>query len=212
MEDLAKNPESEGSHEPWDTAFNRATNAFKNRPLDLPPTSAGRVSGFGLNQKVGEYYDSDAKSKKARRVTGAAKAEVEELRKQVEDLKQVKEQLPSLVASQVTETIKAMIPPNLWEGIQAWNAGGRQGPVHVPACTGSNSSRNIRPASPDLLTPEPNAGSQPLLQLDAPDQPAEGDRAATHDDAPPEQPDIDRPAAALVSTLAELNAITVVTN
>ena len=66
MEDLAKNPESEGSHEPWDTAFNRATNAFKNRPLDLPPTSAGRVSGFGLNQKVGEYYDSDAKSKKAR--------------------------------------------------------------------------------------------------------------------------------------------------
>ena len=111
MEALAKNPESEGSHEPWDTPFNRAMNEMKERELHLPPTLAGRVSGFGLNMKVWEYYESDAKSKKTRKVTGAAKAEVEELRKQVEDLKQVKEQLPNLVASQVSETIKSMIPP-----------------------------------------------------------------------------------------------------
>lgn len=212
MKDLAKNPQSsEGSTEPWDTAFNRATNAMKKRKLDLPPTSAGRVSGFGLNMKVRDYYDSDAKSKKARRVTGAARAEVEQLKKQVEDLQQVKAQLPDIVASQVNETIKSLIPPNLWEGISAWNARGQQGPIHVPACTGSNSSRN-RPASPELVTPQPNAaGPQPLLQLDAPDQPAEDDRAAMHDDAP-EQPKIDRPPAALVSTLAELDAIIVVTN
>ena len=80
---------------------------MKKRELHLPPTSAGRVSGFGLNMKVRDYY-SDAKSKKARKVTGVAKAEVEQLKKQVEDLQQVKEQLPNLVASQVNETIKAL--------------------------------------------------------------------------------------------------------
>ena len=96
MTALANNPESsEGSREPWDTAFNQATNAMKKRELHLPPTSAGRVSGFGLNMKVRDYY-SDAKSKKARKVTGVAKAEVEQLKKQVEDLQQVKEQLPNL--------------------------------------------------------------------------------------------------------------------
>src|SRR3954451_22205618 len=100
---------------------------MKKRKLDLPPTSAGRVSGFGLNMKVRDYYESDAKSKKARKVTGVAKAEVEELRKQVEDLKQVNEQLPNLVASQVSETIKSMIPPNLWEGIAACGRSTRAG-------------------------------------------------------------------------------------
>ena len=212
MKALAKAPQSsQGSTEPWDTAFNRTMNVMKERDLDLPPTSSGRVSGFGLNMKVGEYYKSDAKSRKARRMTGAAKAEVEELKKQVEVLQQAKEELPNIVASQVNETIKAMIPPNLWEGIAAWHARGQQGPIHVPACTGSNSSRN-RPLSPELVTPQPNAGAQPLLQLDAPTPPtAADDRAAMHDDAP-EQPEDDRPATALVSTLAELDAITVVTN
>ena len=62
MKALAKDGQSsQGSTEPWNTPFNRATNAFKERDLDLPPTSSGRVSGFGLNMKVGEYYQSDAK-------------------------------------------------------------------------------------------------------------------------------------------------------
>ena len=70
-------PSSEGSTERWDTPFNRATNAYKNRPLDKPPTSAGRLSGFGLNMKVAEYYASDAKSsKRERRTMSKDKAEV----------------------------------------------------------------------------------------------------------------------------------------
>ncbi|KAM0915755.1 hypothetical protein ACQ4PT_010616 [Festuca glaucescens] len=44
----AEDLSSQGSTEPWDTTFNRATNAYKKRLKFEPPTSAGRVSGFGL--------------------------------------------------------------------------------------------------------------------------------------------------------------------
>ena len=95
MNALAKaGQSSQGSTEPWNTTFNRATNAIKERDLDLPPTSSGRVSGFGLNMKVGEYYQSDAKSRKTRRTTREDKAEVQELKKKVESLEHVKEELP----------------------------------------------------------------------------------------------------------------------
>jgi hypothetical protein len=60
-------PSSQGSPEPWDTPFNRATNAYKEWDLDKPPTSASRVSGFGTSMKVSEYYGSDAKMRKERR-------------------------------------------------------------------------------------------------------------------------------------------------
>ena len=134
MKALAKaGQSSQGSTEPWNTPFNRATNAFKERDLDLPPTSSGRVSGFGLNMKglnmkIGEYYQSDAKSRKARRITSKDKAEVEELKKKVESLEQAKEELPKLVEERVNETLRAWIPPNLLEGIAAWNVRGQQGP------------------------------------------------------------------------------------
>ena len=132
------------------------------------------MSGFGLNMKVGEYYQSDAKSRKARRITGKDKAEVEELKKKVESLEQVKEELPKLVEQGVREQLRAFLPPNLLEGIAAWNARGQQGPIVVPSLTGSNSSRNQQ-QSPELVTP-PNAGAQQHLQLDAPEHP-ENDRA-----------------------------------
>ncbi|KAM0836645.1 hypothetical protein ACQ4PT_062179 [Festuca glaucescens] len=44
----AEDSSSQGSTEPWDMTFNRATNAYKKRPKFEPPTSAGHVSGFGL--------------------------------------------------------------------------------------------------------------------------------------------------------------------
>jgi hypothetical protein len=81
-------PLSQGSTEPWDTPFNRATNAYKKRDLDKPPTSAGRVSGFGTTMKVSEYYGSDAKTRKERRST-KDKAEVQELKKKVESLEKI---------------------------------------------------------------------------------------------------------------------------
>ena len=80
-------PSSEGSTERWNTPFNRATNAYKKRPLEKPPTSAGRMSGFGLNMKVAEYYASDAKSsKRERRTMSKDKAEVQELKQQLASL------------------------------------------------------------------------------------------------------------------------------
>ena len=209
---------SQGSTEPWDTAFNRATNIFKDRDVDLPLTSAGRVSGFGLNMKVAEYYDSsDAKSRKERRTTSKDKAEVQELKKKVDLLEQAKvdsSTVDKLVENMVKERLREFIPPRLLEGIAAWNAKGQKGPIHVPSFTGSNSSRN-RPESPDMVTPpQLVAPTQPPLQLENDRLAAEDDRLAVLDNAP-KQPENDGPAAgtaARVSTLAELDAITKVTN
>lgn len=161
-------PSSQGSTEPWDTPFNRATNKFKGRDVHKPPTSAGRVSGFGTSMKVADYYQSDSKTRKERRTMSKDKAEVLELKKKVESLEQGKVDLPmvdKLVEERVDERIRALIPPGLMEGLAAWNAGGRQGPIHVPSFTGSNSSMNQNVSSPDLVTPPPNAATQPPLQL-----------------------------------------------
>ena len=70
---------------PWDTTFNRVMNVHKGRDKSKPPTSAGRVSGFGTSMKFLQYYSSDPeKRKERRRTTRADKAEVVELRKKVE--------------------------------------------------------------------------------------------------------------------------------
>ena len=44
---------------PWDTTFNRAMNVYKERDKSKPPTSAGRVTGFGTAMKFTEYYSTD---------------------------------------------------------------------------------------------------------------------------------------------------------
>ena len=104
------------------------------------------------------------------------------------------------------------------EGLAAWHAEGRQGPIHVPSFSGSNSTMNQN-VSPDLTTPQPNAAAQPPVDLVTMTPPAAKDTepqpvAAVLHNAP-ERPENDRPAAgtsALVSTVAELDAITQVTN
>ena len=84
--------------------------------MDEPPTSAGRVSGFGCNMKVAEYYSSEHSSgntRKERRTAGKDKAEVLELKKKVESLEQRKVDLPmvdKLVEERVDERIRALIP------------------------------------------------------------------------------------------------------
>jgi hypothetical protein len=60
----ADDSSSQGSTEPWDTTFNRAMNAYKKRPTSEPPTSAGRVSGFGTSMKFREYYKEDPAKKR----------------------------------------------------------------------------------------------------------------------------------------------------
>ena len=48
---------SQGSAGPWENPLNRAIHPLKGRPKEKPPTSAGRVTGYGLRKKLGEYYD-----------------------------------------------------------------------------------------------------------------------------------------------------------
>ena len=114
----------------------------------------------------------------------------------------------------VDEKLRAILPPGLMEGLAAWNAGGRQGPIHVPSFAGCNSRNNL---SPDLVTPLPNTAAQPPLHLVPPAPPTvdqHTNRPENNDNAH-ERPENDRPVAgtgALVSTLAELNTITKVTN
>jgi hypothetical protein len=99
--------------EPWDTPFNRATNAYKSREKWKPPTSAGRVFVFGTSMKVGEYYKSDGKKRKERKMA-REKAEVEELRKKMQSLEHKVEKRDKVHASavnkRVEERIRAIIP------------------------------------------------------------------------------------------------------
>ena len=72
----------------------------------MPPTSVGRVSGFGTSMKFGEYYNDGMKKRKERKSQSSAKdkEEVEELKKKVESI-------PQLVAEKVEEKIRDIIPP-----------------------------------------------------------------------------------------------------
>jgi hypothetical protein len=50
----------------WDTPFNRAINVIKGRAKSLPPTSAGRVAGYGTYDKVGDCKKEDHEAKRER--------------------------------------------------------------------------------------------------------------------------------------------------
>lgn len=137
----------------WDTPFNRATNRIKGRAKSLPPTSSGRVSGYGTYEKVGNFRKEDPEAKKERKAAAAAasgKREVEVLR----------EQMPRMIAEQVQEKIRELMPDELWQGLAAWNAGGRRGPLVVPSFSGSNSIQHV---SPDVVTPETANVAQPAV-------------------------------------------------
>lgn len=198
-------PSSQEAAGPWDTTFNRAMNVYKGRDKSKPPTSAGRVTGFGTSMKFIEYYSTDTDTKRERRKPAKDKAEVLELRKKLETLEKEKvdsSMVDKLVAEKLDEKLRSLLPPGLMEGLAAWHAGGQQGPIHVPSFTGSTSSNNV---SPVLLPP---IVSPVLVTPPVPPRPENNDNAH-------ERPDNDRPAAgtgALVSTLAELNAIDKVTN
>jgi hypothetical protein len=134
--------------------------------------------------KFGEYYKDEIKKRKERKTQSAA--EVEELKKKVDSF-------PQLVAEKVEERIREIIPPGLMEGIAAWNAAGRVGPIQVPSMTGSNSAVDV---SPDVVTQPAAANTERDYETPA----AGTGRVSTLE------------AAGRVSTLEELNAITKVTS
>ncbi|KAK1697630.1 hypothetical protein QYE76_014327 [Lolium multiflorum] len=113
-------------------------NKYKERELDKPPTSGGRVSGFGTSMKLSEYYGSDAKTRKLERRSSAKdKSEVQELKKKVESLEKLVAEKPventEMMNKLLDEKIRQIIPPGLMEGLAAWNAGGQVGRYMCPA-------------------------------------------------------------------------------
>ena len=113
-EELQAGPSSQGSTEPWDTTFNRAMNVFMNRDKSAPPSSVGRVSSFGTSMKFTEYYSSDGagETKKRRRTSKQDKAEVQELRAQVEELQKSKVD-STTVEKLVQERLQQMLTPQV---------------------------------------------------------------------------------------------------
>ena len=156
-----------------------------------PPTSAGRVSGFGTSVKFGEYYKDENRKRRERK---SSTAEVERLKKKVEDL-EAKKVDESTVDKMVEEKLRAFLPPELYEGLAQWKATGQVGPIHVPSGGGSNSSFHV---SPDMVTP-------PATIAAAAPQPMELE-------GPQTEREIDRPVAPRASPLEKLNAITEVRN
>ena len=84
----------------------------------MPPTSAGRVSGYGTYDKVGDFKKEDPEAKKARKAVAAAAAS------EKREVEKLWEQMPGLIAEQVQQKIREIIPDEIWEGLAAWNAAG----------------------------------------------------------------------------------------
>jgi hypothetical protein len=129
--------------------------------------------------------------------------------------------------------LRQVIPPQLWEGLAAWNAAGGVGPIPVPSVSGSNSVQHV---SPNMVTPpsypsaDPFAGLSPLAADTKNVQPPPVPNTNTRppplpqpntnvQPPPPSQPNTNvqpppppQPTQPRVSTLAELDALTKVTN
>ena len=174
---------------------------MKHKDKFSKPSSAGRVAGKGLSTKWSEYYNAGRKERKTS--SESQEREVQELKAQVA-------RIPEIVEEQVRDQLGATITaimPTLLEGLQAWIAGGQQGPPPIPSFTGSNSHNApaaplVSPAEAALVSP----ASAPALELNAPgcgkNTPA-GTSAASG-------PSVTcTPAVGGASTLAELDAITV---
>jgi hypothetical protein len=85
---------------------------IKRRAKSLPPTSAGRVDGYGTYNKVGDFKKENHEAKKERKAIAAVAATSE--RREVEKLR---EQMPDLIAKQVQQKLCEIIPDELWEGL-----------------------------------------------------------------------------------------------
>ena len=111
-EELA-GPSSQEAAGPWDMTFNRAMNVHKGRDKSKPPTSAGRVSGFGTAMKFIEYYSTDTDNKRTRRKPSNDRAEVLDLREKMAQLQKEKvdsSMVDQLVAEKLDERLRKTFP------------------------------------------------------------------------------------------------------
>src|SRR6187401_575999 len=135
---------------------------MKNKDKLEKPTSAGRVAGKGLSTKWLSYYNAGGRKEKKTSSDSQAR-EVQELKAQVA-------RIPEIVQEQVQQQLGATITaivPSLIEGLQAWIAGGQQGPPPIPNFMASNSQNAM--AGP-LVSPTEAALVSPTLawELNAP--------------------------------------------
>ena len=154
-----------------------------------------------------EYYNSSDTSEakiQSRRTARSGKTEVTEIKNKLQTLE--KEKVDTNMVNQlVDDKLRAFLPLELMQGIAVWNVGGQKEPIHMPSFSGSNSTMN---QSPEMVTPTTNAA----VHFVVPTPPIAKDTETP----PPERPEENvSPVAhtdALVSTLAEINAIDKVTH
>jgi len=133
---------------PWDNTFNMALNLAKGKTDKTKKPSAGRIAGYGLTRKMGEFYNESKETKRERRKfleeqerNKARDRDVAELKASVGTMKQdLQDELAHMVASMM---------PALIAMIDEWHAGGRQGPCPMPSMQGSNSrcTSRVSPAN-----------------------------------------------------------------
>jgi hypothetical protein len=136
--------------------------------------------------------------------------------------------LPAQMEEQFEARLRQVIPHQLWEGLAAWNATSGVGPIPVPSVSGSNWAQHVSPnmvTQPSYPSADPFAGLSPPAADTNNTQPAPVPNTNTHPPPPP-QPNTNvqplllhaapehnqEPTQPRVSTLAELDALTKVTN
>jgi hypothetical protein len=133
---------------------------MKKMPKHKKMTSTRHVSGFGQTTKVGVHFKEDSKIRKERR------SKVEEVqRREIADLKVQVVMLPAQMEEKFEARLRQVIPPQLWEGLAAWNAAGGVGPISVPSVSGSNSAQHVSPnmvTLPSYPSADPFVGPSPL--------------------------------------------------
>jgi hypothetical protein len=107
------------------------------------------VAGYGTYDKVGDFKKEDREAKKERKAAAAAVAAVTASERC--EVEKLREQMPDLIAEQVQQNLREIIPDELWERLAAWNVAGRRGPLVVPSISSSNSIQHV---SPDVVTPD----------------------------------------------------------
>jgi hypothetical protein len=160
-------------------------------------------------------------------------------RREIADLKAQVAALPVQMEEKFKARLHQVIPPQLREGLAAWNAAGGVGTIPVPSVSGSNSAQHV---SPNMVTPpsypsaDPFAGLSPLAADTNNAQPAPVPNTNTRlppppqlntnvqlppppqpntnvQPPPPPQPNTNsQPTQPRVSTLAKLDVLTKVTN
>jgi hydroxymethylpyrimidine/phosphomethylpyrimidine kinase len=77
-----------------------------------------------MYDKVGDFKKEDREAKKERKATAAA-AVAAVTASERHEVEKLREQMPDLIAEQVQQKLREIIPDELWDGLAAWNAAGQ---------------------------------------------------------------------------------------